>query len=103
VRVYPTRFQPTSSHFAGTTVNGVRFVITDREAFDSVRLGLEVASALQHLYPGQIDFSACKSLIGSKAVLDALRDGIDPERIQSEMEGSVRDFVMRRKNFLLYQ
>jgi uncharacterized protein YbbC (DUF1343 family)/CubicO group peptidase (beta-lactamase class C family) len=103
VRVYPTRFQPTSSHFAGTTVEGVRFVITDREAFDSVRLGLELASALQHLYPGQLDFTACKWLIGSKAVLNGLGDGLDPQRIQSEMEQSVRDFVARRRNFLLYQ
>ena len=50
VRVYPTRFQPSSSHFAGRTIEGVRFVITDREAFDSVRLGLEVAVALQKLF-----------------------------------------------------
>ena len=103
VRVYATRFQPTSSQFAGTTVEGVRFIITDREAFDSVRLGLELASALQHLYPGRLDFSACRWLIGSKTVIAALQNGIDPERIESEMEGAVRDFVARRKNCLLYQ
>src|SRR4029077_15375834 len=43
VRVYPIR-------------PGARFVITDRGQFDSIRLGLEVAYALQKLYPGKIDF-----------------------------------------------
>lgn len=103
VRIYATRFQPTSSHFSGTAVEGVRFVITDREAFDSVRLGLEIAAALQHLYPGRIDLSGCKWLIGSQAVIDSLREDADPDRIESAMDSGLRSFVARRKSFLLYQ
>src|SRR5580704_6540146 len=33
VRVYPTRFTPASSNFAGRSIEGVRFAITDRNAF----------------------------------------------------------------------
>ncbi|MDQ6665218.1 MAG: DUF1343 domain-containing protein, partial [Acidobacteriota bacterium] len=44
VRVYPTRFQPASSHFAGKTIEGVRFLIENRNVFDSSRLGLELAA-----------------------------------------------------------
>ena len=61
VRAYPTKFQPTASNFAGQTIEGVRFVITDRESFDSTRLGIEIAVALQTLYPGKIDFEKCKN------------------------------------------
>src|SRR5436189_249784 len=50
VRVYPTRFQPNASNFKGRTIDGVRFVITDRNALDSARLGLEVGYALEKLY-----------------------------------------------------
>ncbi len=53
VRIYPTRFTPNASNFAGKSIEGVRFVITDREALDSTRLGVEIAFALQKLYPGQ--------------------------------------------------
>ena len=47
----------------------MRFVITNRDAFDSARLGLEIAAALQKLYPGKIDFDANKKLIGSAEVI----------------------------------
>ena len=103
VRVYPTRFRPLTSHFSGTEVEGVRFVVTSREAFDSVRLGLEVAAALEHLYPGRIEWEKCKWLIGNRSVMDALKNGMDPERIDSEMTDSIRGFLERRKPYLLYQ
>jgi len=50
VRAYPTRFRPAVSPFAGVWIEGVRFVVTDREAFPSSRLGLEIAAALRKLY-----------------------------------------------------
>jgi len=46
-------------------VEGVRFVITNRELLDATRLGLELAVAIQKLYPGKIDFTSGKRLIGS--------------------------------------
>ena len=58
VRVYPTRFRPASPNFTGKTIEGVRFVITNRDEFDSTRFGLEVAYALEKLYPGKISVDA---------------------------------------------
>jgi uncharacterized protein YbbC (DUF1343 family) len=51
VRAYATRFQPAKYHYEGQTIDGVRFLITDRDALDSVRLGLEIIHAIQVLYP----------------------------------------------------
>jgi uncharacterized protein YbbC (DUF1343 family) len=94
VRVYATRLP------AG---EGVRFVITSRDDFDSARLGLEIAAALQKLYPGKIDFDACKKLIGSAEVIRELEAGDDPRDIQQKMADSVAAFLKLREKYLLYR
>jgi uncharacterized protein YbbC (DUF1343 family) len=102
VRAYPTKFQPTSSNFSGQTIDGVRFVITDREAFDSTRLGIEIAGALQTLYPGKIDFDKCKTLIGNHETVTSLQQGKDPIDIWTPAQADAAKFAERRKQFLLY-
>ena len=102
VRIYPTQFTPTSSNLAGKVLGGVRFVITDRESFDSSRLGVELASALQKLYPGKLDFENCRWLIGNRAVIDDLKNGTDPSVIWSLDQREATGFVRRRQPYLLY-
>jgi uncharacterized protein YbbC (DUF1343 family)/CubicO group peptidase (beta-lactamase class C family) len=94
VRVYATRF---------LAVEGVRFVIVNRDDFDSARLGLEIGAALQKLYPGKIDFDADKKLIGSAEVIRALAAGDDPRDIQQKMADSVAGFLKLREKYLLYR
>jgi uncharacterized protein YbbC (DUF1343 family) len=103
VRIYPTRFQPESSNFKGKSIEGVRFVVTNRDLFSAVRLGLEVAYALQKLYPGKIDFEVCRSLIGNRKIIDAMKNAEDPRTIEQGLEEGVQSFVDRRRAFLLYQ
>lgn len=102
VRVYPTRFQPTDSVFKGKSIEGVRFVIVNRETFNSVRLGLELASALQRLYPGKLDLEACRRSIGSRKVIDDLKAGVDPGEIELHLLDDLAAFEERSKAFLLY-
>ena len=102
VRVYPTKFRPESSHFEGQTIEGIRFVITDREAFDSTRLGIEMADALQKLYPGKIDFEKCRFLIGNHPVLGELQLGKDASAIWARAHQQAVEFEERRKRYLLY-
>ncbi len=103
VRVYPTRFRPSSGNFMGKTVEGVRFVITSRDEFDSTRLGLELAYALEMLYPGKISFEANRLLIGNHEVLAAEKNGEDPRITVQKMEDSIADFVRKRQKYLLYR
>ncbi len=77
VRVYPLRFSPKSSRFAGELCEGVFFIVTDRDALRPVRLGLEVAAALYRLYGDQFDLDAVASLFGSRDTLARIRTG-DP-------------------------
>jgi uncharacterized protein YbbC (DUF1343 family) len=103
VRTYPTRFRPASSNFAGRTVEGVRFVITEREAFDSTRLGLEVASALGRLYPSRIVLEDNRWLIGNRETIQRLGQGEDPARIQQAGEDALAAFLKVREEHLLYR
>jgi uncharacterized protein YbbC (DUF1343 family)/CubicO group peptidase (beta-lactamase class C family) len=103
VRVYPTRFRPASSNFAGKTIEGVRLVITNRDTFDATRFGLELAYALNKLYPGKIDWEANRFLIGNQAVWKDLKEGVDPRTIVQEMQDSLTGFAGRRSRYLLYQ
>jgi uncharacterized protein YbbC (DUF1343 family)/CubicO group peptidase (beta-lactamase class C family) len=103
LRTYPTHFQPASSNFSGRRVEGVRFVITDREAFDSERLGLELISALGHLYPSKISLEDNRWLIGNRQAIEMLQAGEDPARIQQAGEDALRAFLKLREEHLLYR
>jgi uncharacterized protein YbbC (DUF1343 family) len=102
VRVYPVRFTPSVSNFTGIEIQGVRFFITDREVFDSVRLGFEIASALEQLYPGKIEFDTNKRLIGNMAVIGSLVAKQDPRAIIQNQEEPLRTFLEKREKYLLY-
>jgi uncharacterized protein YbbC (DUF1343 family) len=103
VRAYPTSFTPTESNFKGKRIEGVRFEITNRDLFDSTRLGLEIAAALQKLYPGKIDFAVSAKLIGSDDVIRRLFAGEDPRTIQDSFTDAVAAFVQLRDKYLLYR
>jgi uncharacterized protein YbbC (DUF1343 family) len=103
IRVYPARFHPTSSNFSGKTIDGVRFVVTNRETFDSTRFGLELAFALNRLYPGKIAFEENRFLIGNHDVLRELKEGVDPGTILQELQDSLAGFIQLRERYLLYR
>lgn len=103
VRAYSTSFTPSESNFKGVRVEGVRFVLTNREAFDATRLGLELAAAVQKLYPGKIDLAAGKKLIGSDDAIKRLTAGEDPRAIQQSFQDAVYDFLKLRDKYLLYR
>ncbi|MFN0102277.1 MAG: exo-beta-N-acetylmuramidase NamZ domain-containing protein [Bryobacteraceae bacterium] len=102
VRFYPTRFTPNSSNFRGQSIKGVRFVITDREAFGGARLGLEIAAAIHKLFPGKLDFAVNKNLIGNPATIEMILAGEDPRVIQDRQADDLAAFVARRARYLLY-
>jgi uncharacterized protein YbbC (DUF1343 family) len=94
VRAYPARVG---------AVEGVRFVIVNRESLDATRLGLEVAAAIAKLYPGKIDLSLDKLLIGSAEAARQLQAGEDPRTIQQSFQDAVAAFVAMRQPYLLYR
>lgn len=96
------RFTPDSSLYAGRLCHGVRIELADRLALDSPQLGIELASALQRLYPAQFDLKATTGMIGSRAVVEAIRRGDDPRDIATQWHVALQEFMRRRQPFLLY-
>ena len=103
VRFYPTRFTPSASNFKDRLIEGVRIVVTDREGFSSLRLGLEIAYALEKLYPGRMDYGLNRRLIGSNAALEALRRAEDPRSHEERIAASLEGFRAERLRHLLYK
>jgi uncharacterized protein YbbC (DUF1343 family) len=102
IRVYATSFTPSDSVFKGVKVEGVRFVITNRELLDATRLGLEVAVGIQKLYPGKLDFGRNKKLIGSDDVIRRIEAAEDPRTIQESFQDALNAFTEMRARYLLY-
>ena len=103
LRAYPVHFKPIESHLAGKTIEGVRFVVTNRDVFDAGRFGVELAAALQHLYPGKIAFATDRRLIGSATLVEGLAKGLEPPALlDREKEGLLR-FGQLREKYLIYK
>ena len=73
VRFVPIRFTPSSSNYANEQCGGVNLVVTERNALDAPELGLEVAMALQQLYPDHYKIAAIDTLMVSKASVPLAR------------------------------
>jgi uncharacterized protein YbbC (DUF1343 family) len=102
VRFIPVDFTPDASVYKGELCGGVNIVLTDRDSLDAPELGMEIASALQHLYPSQYKLGALDGLMRNKATLDALANGEDPRRIAEDWQDAIENFMTVRAKYLLY-
>ncbi len=102
VRFVPTDFTPDSSHFQGQVCHGVQIVLLDRQALDSPEMGVELASALYHLFPNQFEIDKTPQLIGSRHVVNEIKSDVDPRAIALEYEVALEQFRRERAKYLLY-
>ena len=72
----PADFTPKSSPYKNRNCHGVRIILNDRNALDSPALGIEIASALHRLYPKDFQLDKTLPLIGSRKVLQSVKDGL---------------------------
>jgi uncharacterized protein YbbC (DUF1343 family)/CubicO group peptidase (beta-lactamase class C family) len=103
VRVYPVRFTPASSKYAGEECQGVFMVVTDRRALRPVRLGAEIAAALSRLYGAKYELEAAEKLFGSKDALTRIRAGEDPAAIAASWGAGEAKWRLLRGKYLLYR
>lgn len=103
VRFVPIAFTPDKPYpYAGQLCHGVNLLVTARNDIDSPELGLELASALTKLYPGYFQLSGIARLLANSNVLEALKAGKDPLRLQEEWQADLSRFEEERKPYLLY-
>ena len=87
----------------GEVCHGIQFVLLDRQALDSPELGVELAAALYKLFPNDFQLDKTLALIGSRAILDGIREGRDPGRMAYEwQQAGLEAFRKIRAKYLLY-
>jgi uncharacterized protein YbbC (DUF1343 family) len=102
VQFISAEFTPSSSRFRNQLCRGVRISLLDRKILDSPALGIEIASALHRLYPGDFQIDKTLGLIGSRDVLQAIRNGKDPTSIVQNWQAGLEDFSKVRSKYLIY-
>ena len=102
VRFVPIQFTPNSSMYANQLCGGVNLVVSDRNALDAPELGLEIAYALQRLYPEQYKIANLDTLMVSKASLAAIVKGEDPRRVTEQWQDDIERFQTIRAKYLIY-
>ncbi len=102
VRFIPVDFIPKSSRFENQLCHGIQIVLIDRQALDSPALGVEIASALHRLYSNDFHLDKTLPLIGSYEVLQAIKEGQDPNSIVLNWQTSLEQFCKLRSKYLLY-
>jgi uncharacterized protein YbbC (DUF1343 family)/CubicO group peptidase (beta-lactamase class C family) len=98
----PVTFVPSASPFRGQRCEGVRLRLEDRNALDAPALGIELAAALHHLYPGKFQIDRTLSMIGARRVLQDIKYGKDPRDIKQRWQAGLNTFCRVRAKYLLY-
>lgn len=89
--------------YHGQTIEGVKMTVTDRQVLDSPELGIEILSALHHLYPEQFTLGKAARLVANSDVMAALERGDDPREIEKAWAAALEQFNLRRQQYLLYK
>jgi uncharacterized protein YbbC (DUF1343 family)/CubicO group peptidase (beta-lactamase class C family) len=98
----PVVFIPQAGPYHQQRCEGVRLRVTERAVLDTPELGVELAAALWHLYPGKFQFGGTLGMAGSRAVLQALKSGVDPQEIGRQWLAGLHNFTRIRAQYLLY-
>lgn len=96
-------FVPTEDRYRGVLCHGVKIQATGKGRVVTPDLGIFLASALWRLYPEQFKLDQTLGMIGSVALLDAIRAGDSYEKLASIAHDSLADFMLIRARYLFYQ
>jgi uncharacterized protein YbbC (DUF1343 family) len=93
-----------SNHYPyhGQTIPGVNVILVDRTKLDVPELGVELLSALHHLYPQQFNMARASRLVANAATMQALNNNEDPRDIAAGWQKDLDAYKHRREPYLLY-
>ena len=95
--------EPTAAKFPGQTMPGLRFIVTDRQAYRPVRTALLVIDAIRRLHPEDFEWSGTLDRL---AGTDAVRLAIEAGTLPAVLEAWDRDaaaFATDRRPYLRYR
>jgi SSS family transporter len=88
--------------YHGQTIPGLRITLVDRNVLDVPELGIELLSALHHLYPKQFNLAKAARLVANVNTMLAVENNEDPHAIAASWTADLDAFKKRREPYLLY-
>jgi len=99
----PVHFTPQLRDYQGERCGGLYCVVTDREAFQPVRMVIHLAELLHRFHTREFTFDRIDTLVGTERVRVLLEQFAPAEAIIAEWEEDEAGFRERRAPFLLYE
>jgi uncharacterized protein YbbC (DUF1343 family) len=103
VEFRPFHFIPDSDRYALKQCHGIQIAVTDRNLFQPVTCGLEIAKVLCQLYPRQFQSEKLLNLVGAEDIVQRLRRHRPTAEIRKAYQFHLDDFLGLRRQYLLYQ
>ncbi len=102
VRFIPMRFTPTTSVNQGLDCGGVNIIITNRETFEPVLTGLEIAAQIHKLYPKEFNVEKFNRLLVNDNIYNAFKQGGEAKALRQIWQSELEQFKAIRQKYLLY-
>lgn len=98
IKIHPPKF-------LGQECNSAQLVVTDRNAFEPVKMAVYMLHSLDSLYPGDFQWkeSRMDALWRTASVREAIQNGDSPAEIIARWEGELDSFRTTREKYLLYR
>jgi uncharacterized protein YbbC (DUF1343 family) len=103
VRFVNQPFIPAAALYAGQRCGGVAMRITDRQAVRAMRVGIEIATVLKKLYPGNFDPTKLLELLGNAETIRQLQNDTPPDQIVASWSKDLDAYDAVRKRYPLYK
>jgi uncharacterized protein YbbC (DUF1343 family) len=104
IRTYPIEFTPAKKSKLGEKkLQGIFFLVTDRNALEPVRTGATLAHHLYKLHGDQFEVDKVVRLLHNKEVTDAIKSTDDPAKLAALWKDDVKQFTALREKHLLYK
>lgn len=104
-----TWFTPTTSKHKDVPCGGVQLHVTDRDAFQPVRAGLHLLSAIRRLHPNAFEWRtwspgvySIDRLWGTSKIRLSLEAGVEPEEIIASWQPDLAKYDAMRAKYFLY-
>jgi len=102
VRFVPIQFTPAYSVHKGRLCRGVYILLTDRDACNSVDVGLQIAKTLYQLYPNEFNPDKMRNLLRDPPTLEAIKADKPLAEIHAGWAKDLEAFRTLRAKYLLY-
>jgi uncharacterized protein YbbC (DUF1343 family) len=103
VRFVPVRFTPTVRQYANQECGGVFIMLTDRERFEPVALGIGLAHVLRTKYASDWKPDGFLRMLADRASYQAVLDGKPVAEVEAVWKDELEEFLRVRSKYLIYR